>query len=410
MLESELPAGLSGFPPGPIEYTVTVRNDGAFPAPNVQLTEIIPAPLDFTSGDATQGTCTAAGCSLGTIAPGEEVTIELVLTLSSDEARYPSAEDVVNRVSVTADGTDVDPDNNAAQASIPTLPIVALSITKAFSPAQPAAGGPITFTMVVRNDGPGVADVEIGDLLPPEIQNPQLGITGGTGECTIGQINGAPPGFPDLPVCIVPGFEVGGTRTFTITGRLAPGSAGSTITNLAATSGSSVEADFSNNIAQVSFVPGTVDTGIEKTRVGSGTVPAGEEAVFSLRVFNTGDVPATDVVARDTLPAGLTPLAPPAGCDIEGQDVVCRIASLPEGGEQTFQIRARAEAGAANQTLTNSATVSSSVGDADGDPSDNQSSATVPVGPPPPGRVPTWPSAWLRPRAPTRSACPAPGA
>ena len=98
-------------------------------------------------------------------------------------------------------------------------------------------------------------------------------------------------------------------------------------------------------------------------------------------VSNNGDVPATDVVARDTLPAGLTPLAPPAGCAIEGQDVVCRVDSLPEGEQRSFEIRARAEAGAAGQTLTNRATVASSVGDADGDPADNQASADVTVSP-----------------------------
>ena len=250
--------------------------------------------------------------------------------------------------------------------------------------------------MQVRNAGPGAADVAVADLLPAAIVDPQLSLSGGTGECVIGQVPGAPPGFPDEPVCTIPQFEVGGSRTFTIRGRLAPGTAGTTIENLAAVSGSSVEADFSDNLAQVSFVPGTVDMRIEKRRLGSGPVAVGGEVAFELVVANDGDAPATDVVARDTLPAGLAPLAPPAGCELDGQDVVCRVDRLGPGETRSFAIGARADPAAAGRTLTNHATVTSAVGDADGDPLDNEAGADVTVSPPPeppePPEPPTRPS------------------
>ncbi len=71
----------------------------------------------------------------------------------------------------------------------------------------------------------------------------------------------------------------------------------------------SFEPDFENNDDLVTFTPGTVDVGIEKMRVGSGTVPVGGEAVFRLVARNDGDVPGTGIEVRDTLPAGLTPVA-----------------------------------------------------------------------------------------------------
>ena len=40
--------------------------------------------------------------------------------------------------------------------------------------------------------------------------------------------------------------------------------------------------NFADNNDEVTFTPGTVDVGIEKTRVGTGTVPVGGEAVFRL--------------------------------------------------------------------------------------------------------------------------------
>ncbi len=156
--------------------------------------------------------------------------------------------------------------------------------------------------------------------------------------------------------CDIPQLGPGEDRVITIQSTLAPDSAGTQVDNLALSSNTlpftgvfSFEPDFTNNDALVSFVPGTVDTAIEKTRVGHESVAVGAEAAFRLVVSNNGDVPATDVVARDTLPAGLTPLAPPAGCAIEGQDVVCRVDSLPEGEQRSFEIRARAEPAAAGR-------------------------------------------------------------
>ena len=72
-----------------------------------------------------------------------------------DRDTYVSNATLVNRAEVTADGIDVDPTNNSADASIQTLPVADIVVTKEFSPEQPVAGGPVTYTVTVRNDGPG---------------------------------------------------------------------------------------------------------------------------------------------------------------------------------------------------------------------------------------------------------------
>ena len=84
-----------------------------------------------------------------------------------------------------------------------------------------------------------------------------------------------------------------------------------------------------------------MDVGIEKVRVGSGTVPVGGEVVFRLVARNDGDAPGTGVEVRDTLPAGLTPVTADAGCAIRGQEVVCRIDALGPDAQQAFEVRAR---------------------------------------------------------------------
>ena len=104
----------------------------------------------------------------------------------------------------------------------------------------------------------------------------------------------------------------------------------------------------------------------------------GGEAVFALRVSNTGDAPGQDVVVRDTLPAGLTPVAASADCTISGQEVVCRIDELEAGDQRTFAVRARAERAAAGQTLTNRGTVTAVVPDPE--PANDASEAAVTIG------------------------------
>ena len=110
-------------------------------------------------------------------------------------------------------------------------------------------------------------------------------------------------------------------------------------------------------------------------------MPVGGEAVFRLVARNDGDAPGTGVEVRDSLPAGLTPVAADAGCTIDGQAVVCRIDELGPGEQRGFEVRARAEPSAAGQTLTNRGTVTALA--ADPEPSNDASEAQVTVGPAP---------------------------
>ncbi len=66
-----------------ITYTITVTNAGAFPATQVVMTDPLPtSQVSFVSATSSQGTCTGTGpvtCSIGTMAPGQVVTITIVV-------------------------------------------------------------------------------------------------------------------------------------------------------------------------------------------------------------------------------------------------------------------------------------------------------------------------------------------
>jgi uncharacterized repeat protein (TIGR01451 family) len=66
-----------------VTYTITIENQGSEPAENVEFEDVIPAGLTFVSSSAS---CPESGgtvaCSLGTMLPGDSVTIEIVATAS----------------------------------------------------------------------------------------------------------------------------------------------------------------------------------------------------------------------------------------------------------------------------------------------------------------------------------------
>ena len=251
----------------------------------------------------------------------------------------------------------------------------------------------MTYTVTVHSDGPGTVDVFAGDLLPAQLQKPPtaISISGGTGDCRFdptGESLGAPPGsdFPII-VCAIPQFGPGEDRVITYHGdagarqRRHPGDQRRSSRPPSCPSRICTwdPDNFEDNGDEVTFTPGTVDVGIEKTRIGSGLVPVGGEAVFRLVARNDGDAPGTGVEVRDTLPAGLTPVAADAGCTIAAQEVVCRIAELGPGEQRGFDVRAQAEPSAAGRTLTNRGTVTALA--ADPEPANDASEAPVTVAP-----------------------------
>jgi uncharacterized repeat protein (TIGR01451 family) len=181
--------------------------------------------------------------------------------------------------------------------------------------------------------------------------------------------------------CAIPQFETGGERVITVTGTLAPDSGGTAVTNVAGISTDALQRldELADNSDVATFVPGSVDLTLAKTRLQAGTLPVGGETTFRLVVANQGTAPANGVAVSDPLPAGLTLVSAPPACTSGGQTVTCDVGTLAAGAQQSFDLLVRAEVSAAEQTLTNLATVSTT--DPDVAPANNGASANVTVGP-----------------------------
>ena len=99
---------------GIVTYTLTVTNKGPDPATNVQLADPAPAGVSYLTASPSQGTCSVAPalvtCALGTIQPGQSVTVT-VTGRATHVGRH------VNTATVTgAGGHETNPADNVDSA------------------------------------------------------------------------------------------------------------------------------------------------------------------------------------------------------------------------------------------------------------------------------------------------------
>ena len=122
----------------------------------------------------------------------------------------------------------------------------------------------------------------------------------------------------------------------------------------------------------------TYDVGVTKT-VDNTTPNETDLVVYTITAINNDPLQPVAATVEDLLPDGMAYLSHVASqgsySEISGQWV---IGALPPAGSATLQIRAYPEVGTAGKTITNTATITGSVG-TDTNPADNTASATLTV-------------------------------
>jgi len=109
-------------------YTLSVFNNGPFAAPNVMLTETLPASVTLKTATTTQGSLNTNGNpilgTLGTLASGGAVTVQLTVVPHAAGA-------ITNAASVSSDNPDPAPANNTSNLVTTVWPLPLLSINLA---------------------------------------------------------------------------------------------------------------------------------------------------------------------------------------------------------------------------------------------------------------------------------------
>ena len=353
---------------GEVSYTLTVKNAGPDAAGDVVVSDPLPAGETLLASAAG---CTQTGqkvsCPLsGELADGETRTVQLKVRMEVVLANHT----VTNTAEVTSATFDPNLANNTASAEVQVETAADLGLTKVASPTAVNVHGEVTYTLTATNAGPDTAKAAIiTDELP-------------AGESYVSN-NGGCSDAGQTVTCALGDFANGATRTIHLVVRIELALAAQSVANTAELSSETPDPDEANNTAEATIaVAPAADLKLTKTVALEGTVTPlalPGRATYTLLVENMGPDEATSVVLNDPLPVGETYLSDDAGCAAAGQVVSCVLGDLANGATRTIHLIVMVGASLGEQTVTNSATVTSATDDPE--PANNSSSASLQTGP-----------------------------
>lgn len=353
-----------------LTYTLTATNLGPSNTTGVVVSDPLPSTLQPLTATTTAGSCSTAGqtvtCPVGALTNGASATITITARLLAASAGTT----VVNGAQVTGADPDPTPGNNSATASTTVDQGADIRVSKTVTPGTTDVNGSVTWTVTVRNNGPGTATgISLTDDLPAGITVQSIMPSQGT--CGTG----------DPFTCAIGTLANGASATVDIAARPGLTTAGTNITNTASATTTSFDPDTNDNTGGVQLsVNPAADLRVVKT-ADKPTANVDEDITWSVALTNLGPSTATGVTLTDNAPAGVAiqSVTPPAGvtCSTAGQTITCSTASLASGQTRTVSIVGRVARSSAGSPLNNSATGASSTFDPD--TSNNLSAVTTNV-------------------------------
>ncbi|NDJ85853.1 MAG: DUF11 domain-containing protein, partial [Chloroflexi bacterium] len=363
--------------PNPIEgttitFTVTVQNNGPNNASSVEVTDVLPTGLTYEGHTSYEGTNyfhvpgVGGDWNVGNLNVGAAKTLEIDARVNPSTA----GSTITNTANVTASSLpDTNLANNTASANVmPQLqPYADLAVTKSVDNSSPHENTNVTYTVTVTNNGPDTATgVRVQDTLPSGITYVSDSASQGTYAA----------GFWDIGT-----LTNGATATLNITVQVETGTAGSTISNVAAIDAFDppvIDANPGNNSSSVDIMPQgqlTADVRIN-TQVDDSYPSEGQSIRYTLTVTNDGPDATSNVVVQDNLPAGVTYAGDDGGGAYNNGTGIWTIGDLANGASATLHIDVTVNSGTAGSTITNTASITSS-SSIDPNAGNNSNSATV---------------------------------
>jgi uncharacterized repeat protein (TIGR01451 family) len=379
-----------------VNYTITVTNNStSTTSTDVVASDTLPLALTLENATASASTsfATSTGIwTIGALAPSSTVTLSIAALVNVGDA----GDTIANTATVSASTTDPNAANNSSSISINvqgggcgscSLPNVDLAISKTADVTSTFAGDPINYTIVVTNLSSTTASTGVvaTDTLPSGLTFKSATTTVGTSTYasstktetwTIGAL--APNATATLQIAALvtgPGVSTGGTN--------------STITNTATVGEPSTlsDPDMSNNSSSVSVLigpaptPSKSDLAISKT-VDNANPVAGADVNYMIVVTNKGSETSTFVNAQDLLPISLSIVSSTVsqGSSTNAGVFDWNIGTLAPNATATLVLDAAVGSNQAGQSISNTATVSSSLSSwIDSDLSNNSSTVTINV-------------------------------
>ncbi len=347
-----------------ITYTQTVMNSGPSNCANVQFTEAIPAHTTLSSFTGAAGwSCTTTpsiSCTNASLAPGGATTFTFVAAVNGGTASGTIITDTDTATTTTTGSTL----NNSAtvNTTVGANGTADLSITDSGSPNPASAGGTITFTQVVANNGPSNArSVTVTETVPTNTTFSSLSATGGW------TCRGTSP-----YTCTLFNFAANATATITFVVTVSPTDTAAITDTASIASRFTTDPNTSNNTATATVQVGD-SADLSVTITGTPVpVEGGANVTYTQTVTNAGPSTATGVTFVESTPphttfVSLTPV--PAGwtCTLPAVGtpgtIRCTNPSLATGNT-SFPLVLKVTAGTPpGTTITLTGSVSSSTSD-----------------------------------------------
>ena len=341
-----------------LTYTLAVTNNGPADAPNVVLTDTLPANVTVS---LIQGNCSPASgtvtCALGTIVSGASSTVAIIVTPSG----AAGGTIITNTASVSSGLTDPISSNNSVSQSTTVNAQADLQVTKTDAPDPVPVGESLVYSFVVTNNGPSSAKaVELTDTLPANVTFESA--TASQGSCS--EASG-------VVTCDLGTISNGASVTASITVTTTAAAGGTTITDTASVTSTVSDPDGTNNSAsQSTAVTKLANLEVIKEDPPNGVI-SGKSLTYKVTVTNKGLSNATGVTLTDTLPAGVTFVSatPSQGsCAQASGTITCNLGAIVKNAEVTATIVVTVQvAVAVGQTasITNSVIVQGAEDDPD---------------------------------------------
>ena len=346
-----------------LTYTLNVTNNGPSDATGVVVTDTLPTGVAFNTATPSQGSSShAAGvvtASLGAMVSGASATVTIVVDVPASATGT-----LTNNASVTANETETNATNNSDSEATALTSEVDLVVTKTDSVDPATAGLPLTYTMIVTNNGPSDAtSVVATDTLPTDFAFTSGSATLGTVSHTSG-----------VATATIGTLTPGQSETITIVGDVAA-SATTALSNVVTVSSAATETNPTNNTATEPTAISTVtDLRISKSD-SIDPILAGNNLTYTLTINNDGPSDATGVTVVDTLPANVTFVSASesqGSTSNAGSSVTSNLGNIAVGGSATITIVTTVTPNFLG-TLSNTATVTGN----ETDPTPGNNSATI---------------------------------
>ncbi|MCX4690423.1 DUF11 domain-containing protein [Kitasatospora purpeofusca] len=349
-----------------LTYTFVVSNAGPAPAVNAPVRDALPSALSgFTWTCASGGTGSSCGAASGTGSLDTTATIAANSSVTyTVTGIVPSATTgtLSNTATVTRPAASTDPNCGPTCSSTVDTPgraTTGLSVTKTPDKNPYVPGQPLTYTIVVKNDGPSDAiGTSVKDTLPTTIRNFSWTCTAAGGASCGSPASGT--GDINTTVDLPAGSQV----TYRLTGTV-PADATGSLDNRATVTppGGTTDPNCSPSCTSTAnpVPPGNqANLVVSKTVLTSPVVP-GQQIKWQVKVTNNGPSRARNVVVTDQVPAGVTAASMAndqdgAACPITGGTATCPAVEIPVNGTASWTLTGTLDPNA-TATPTNTALV-----------------------------------------------------